>query len=122
MPLRDAALSNDDEWKVVAVAHAVDEALRDSQNVPITCRQGINRSPLVAATFLVIRGFTPGEAIRQLRKKRKLPGVLTNPAFNGFLRKELKDILEYLYSHGGRPPPHLGKGLRRLKLRYLLEA
>jgi hypothetical protein len=121
-PLVDGDLNRDDKWKVVAVAHMVHEALANAQSALITCNQGRNRSALIAATVMIIRGATPSDAIRHVRKKRKTPGVLSNAAFNRFLRQELKGIIEYAHKHGGRPPPELGKGLPKLRLRSLKAA
>lgn len=51
----------------------------------VHCQAGLNRSGLVAATALMLRGRTPDDAIALLRAKRS-PAVLCNPAFEQWVR------------------------------------
>lgn len=53
-------------------------------NVLVHCQAGLNRSGMVAARVLTRMGFTPSEAVAQLRAKRS-PAVLCNQAFEDYV-------------------------------------
>lgn len=50
----------------------------------VHCQAGLNRSNLVAATALILRGMAPAAAIALLREKRS-PAVLCNETFEAWL-------------------------------------
>lgn len=51
----------------------------------VHCQAGLNRSNLIAATALKLRGYSANAAIALLRERRS-PAVLCNPAFEEHLR------------------------------------
>lgn len=53
----------------------------------VHCQAGLNRSSLVAALALMIKGMSANDAIGLLRDKRS-PAVLCNPVFETWLRNE----------------------------------
>ena len=65
--------------QVVQIAKWVN-ACREQGPTLVHCQAGLNRSGLVAATALVLDGFTAAEAVATLRASRS-PAVLCNPAF-----------------------------------------
>lgn len=65
-------------------AKLVNERLDRDQQVLVHCQAGLNRSGLLAARILVMRGRTPAKAIALLREQRS-PLVLCNEAFENWL-------------------------------------
>lgn len=53
----------------------------------VHCMAGMNRSAMIVALALIKRGFTPGEAIDLVRKKRG-SSLLFNEDFEAYLRKQ----------------------------------
>ena len=80
--MRDAATV--DELMVVNAGHLVSWAM-DRGPVLVHCQAGLNRSNLVAAYALMLRGRTADEAITLLRERRS-PAVLCNRTFESWLR------------------------------------
>jgi protein-tyrosine phosphatase len=70
--------------QVEAIARWVSACMNDGPTL-VHCQAGLNRSGLVSAVTLVLRGSTPDEAIRMLRDRRS-PAVLCNPAFEQHIR------------------------------------
>ena len=50
----------------------------------IHCQAGLNRSGLITARVLMLRGYTADEAITKVRERS--PAVLCNPTFESYLR------------------------------------
>lgn len=65
--------------RVVQVAKQVADALKEKQNVLVTCLMGLNRSGLIAGLALRFLGMSGPEAVDQIRLKRA--GALSNPTF-----------------------------------------
>ena len=63
----------DSETKLAKVLAKVDKELASGRNVVLHCRQGIGRSGLVAACFLVTKGLDAGAAIKRLSAARGAP-------------------------------------------------
>jgi hypothetical protein len=80
-------LAGPDPVILLGLARWVNACRRDAPTL-VHCQTGLNRSGLVAATALVLDGFTPAEAITLLRTNRS-PAVLCNPTFERWLREEL---------------------------------
>ena len=70
--------------QVDAIAAWVNVCAADGPTL-VHCQAGLNRSSLVAARALMLRGATADEAIRTLRENRS-PACLCNPAFEEYLR------------------------------------
>lgn len=71
--------------QVEELASGVADRLANGQVCLIHCQAGLNRSGLIAARTLMLRGHTADEAIALLREKRS-PIVLCNDAFEEYLR------------------------------------
>lgn len=69
--------------QVLNIASAVRQA-RDVAPTLVHCQAGLNRSGLIAATVLILDGYTPKEAVDKLRESRS-PAVLCNPLFERFI-------------------------------------
>lgn len=70
--------------QVDEAAHGINWRLENDQTVLVHCQAGCNRSGLVAARVLILRGRTAAEAISLLREQRS-PLVLCNEAFENWL-------------------------------------
>ena len=66
--------------KLVALAKSF---LRQGPTL-IHCREGLNRSPFIAALVLIENGMEPAAAVRLLKEKRH-PRVFTNECYEQFL-------------------------------------
>lgn len=66
------------------LAEQVKAALLDGPTL-VHCQAGMNRSGLLAARTLMLKGFTAAEAIKLLRVKRPSQYVLSNQAFENYL-------------------------------------
>lgn len=75
----DQATDQIDRW-----ARWINARLRTGA-VLVHCQAGLNRSGLVTARSLMLRGWTADEAIALLREQRS-PAVLCNPSFEAYLR------------------------------------
>lgn len=82
----DDDLTRREKEKVLVTALDVDDSRRDGEEVLVTCWQGVNRSALVAASALILAGKSPAGAIEMVRRRRRVPHVLSNPSFVRFLR------------------------------------
>jgi protein-tyrosine phosphatase len=51
----------------------LEEHLREARNLIVHCRQGIGRSAVVAAAFLILGGVGPEKAIRIVQDARRQP-------------------------------------------------
>jgi protein-tyrosine phosphatase len=71
--------------QVDELAEMVNRWLNEGFKVLVHCQAGLNRSSLVAARVLMLRGKTADEAINLLRTNRS-PACLCNPAFEAHLR------------------------------------
>lgn len=69
-----------------------DAVYHRGETVLVHCQAGLNRSSLVAAKVLMLRGMTADEAITTLRTQRS-PAALCNPAFEQYLRDEQAGLL-----------------------------
>ena len=83
----------DSRWQPIDGAR-VAAAIRAARPAPeagvlIRCRHGLNRSALIAALVLVVRGWTPDEAVDVVRRAR--PGALSNPYFADLVRSWPED-------------------------------
>lgn len=65
--------------QVIRIAKWVNEC-REQGPTLVHCQAGLNRSSLVAATSLILRGMSPQDAVAMLREARS-PAVLCNPRF-----------------------------------------
>lgn len=54
-------------------------------NVLVHCQAGLNRSSLVVARVMMMRGYTADEAIKKIREARS-PACLCNDSFEDYLR------------------------------------
>lgn len=70
--------------QVDEIARHVNECLEDGPTV-VLCQAGLNRSSLVTARSLMLRGWTADEAITLIRTQRS-PAALCNPSFEAWLR------------------------------------
>jgi len=67
------------------LAHDLDYRLQEGQTCLVHCQAGLNRSGVVAARTLMLRGHTADDALRILREKRS-PLVVCNDGFENWLR------------------------------------
>ncbi len=58
------------EIKLALALERLDRSLSNGRNVLIHCRQGVGRTGLVAACFLVKKGVSPGAAVQKLSAAR----------------------------------------------------
>jgi protein-tyrosine phosphatase len=92
-PIRDAEPAPDLEWLRRQVEF-VESQRRAGRVVFVHCRNGVSRSGMVVAAYLMSREcWSPDEALRHVRSQR--PGVRPNPAF-------LRLLLEWEGSVKGR--------------------
>ncbi len=71
---------------ITSLAHWVNSCAADDQTL-VNCQAGLNRSGVIVARALMLRGMTADEAISLLREKRSV-AVLCNPAFEKWLRDQ----------------------------------
>lgn len=71
--------------QVTSLANQVIDQLEAGRNVLVHCQAGLNRSGLLAARVLTLRGYTGDEAVEKLRAQRS-PMVLCNPTFESYIR------------------------------------
>ena len=69
--------------QVDMIAGWVNELRRDGVTL-VHCQAGLNRSGLITARALILKGGEPAQVIRNLRSRRS-PAVLCNPAFEEWL-------------------------------------
>lgn len=84
-PFDDAAV--DAPGLVRAWAQWVAETASPASPVLVRCAAGLNRSGLIVARALLVRGFGAEAAIALVRERRD-PGALANPRFTAWLRDE----------------------------------
>ncbi len=77
------ALGEVDSNQIVAIATWVN-ACRASGPTLVHCQAGLNRSSLVIATALMLKGMAAVDAIALLRRRRS-PAALCNPSFEAWL-------------------------------------
>ncbi|QLF83471.1 PTPc tyrosine phosphatase [Rhodococcus phage NiceHouse] len=70
--------------QVDEIAAKVNEFVEQGPTL-VHCQAGLNRSSLVAARSLMLKGRTADEAISLIRESRS-PACLCNPSFEGWLR------------------------------------
>ncbi|MFE9446780.1 protein phosphatase [Streptomyces sp. NPDC006739] len=87
-PIPDGPLDGTQLAGVMRLARAATEALDAGREVLVRCYHGYNRSGLVVAHALVMRGRSPDEAIRLIRARRS-PWALHNELFVAYLRAGL---------------------------------
>lgn len=75
-PIRDMSVPPSMEEFAGLVGQIIERA-REGQTIVIHCMAGLGRAGLVAACCLVALGFTPDEAIKEVREVR--PGSLQTP-------------------------------------------
>ena len=76
------------EHVVRSIASLVANLLENDENVLVHCKAGHNRSGLICARTLIERGYSPDDAIQQVREKRGDGHALTNENFVDWLRGE----------------------------------
>ena len=84
VPLEDWKPTRDELKAALLAAKKVRDLRRAGKNVLVTCAMGINRSGFVTALALVMEGVSADDAIKMVRKRRKLPGdakALSNEHF-----------------------------------------
>ena len=89
------------EAQIWEIARDVSARLDRGESVLVRCQMGINRSGLIVAATLLLRGWSAEEAIDQIRRRRD-PFALSNQHFEGWLRQSgaRSDA-----SSAGRTPP-----------------
>jgi hypothetical protein len=88
----DGALHGTDLPRIIRVAIWAHARWKAGDQVLIRCQAGLNRSGLVTALVLLIEGWTPEAAIRQIRDQRS-PWALCNDAFIDWLLHEAAGAL-----------------------------
>lgn len=71
-PIADRGVPSSDE-DVRTLLSEIDSRLRRGENIAIHCRQGVGRAGLIAATLLVERGLSSGEAVQRVSAARGVP-------------------------------------------------
>jgi protein-tyrosine phosphatase len=66
--------------QIWAWARRINDELVSGHRVLVRCKAGLNRSGLLVAATLVLRGASPDEAVAQVRQHRS-PRALNNPHF-----------------------------------------
>lgn len=84
----DAELPDDAEEHIWRIARDVSDRLDRGEAVLVRCQMGINRSGLIVAATLLVRGWSPPEAIAQVRRRRD-PLALSNAFFTGWLDQQV---------------------------------
>lgn len=81
--------SNDepDPYQVEAIASWVVTCMQNGPTL-VHCQAGLNRSNLIAASALTLKGYSVEDAIALLREKRS-PAVLCNATFEAWLHREM---------------------------------
>lgn len=69
--------------KITRIAHWVNEVLEEGPTL-VHCQAGLNRSGMIVASSLVLRGWTAKEAIELLREQRS-SACLCNPFFENMV-------------------------------------
>ena len=85
-PLRDIEqdFAPKDAYRIAATVRAIKKDVHQGRPVLITCMQGLNRGPLIAAIAIKqYYGFGPSQAIQLLRQKRH-PECLYNRKFAAY--------------------------------------
>lgn len=73
------------DWNEVIGIAAITARCMDKGDTLVHCQAGLNRSSLIAATALWLRGMNAGDAVDLLREKRS-EAVLCNPVFDSWVR------------------------------------
>ncbi|AVV40500.1 dual specificity protein phosphatase family protein [Streptomyces sp. ID05-04B] len=84
-PIPDGPLDGTQLAGVIRLAQAAGDALDAGRTVLVRCYSGYNRSGLVVAHALVLRGRSADDAIRLIRSRRS-PWALHNELFVEYLR------------------------------------
>lgn len=87
-PIPDGPLDGTHLAGVMRLAEAASAALEAGRRVLVRCYHGYNRSGLVVAQTLILRGRSAEEAIRLVRDRRS-PWALHNELFAEYLRAGL---------------------------------
>ena len=87
-PIPDGPLDGTQLAGVMRLAQAAGEALDEGRKVLVRCYHGYNRSGLVIAHALVLRGHSAEQAIRLIRSRRS-SWALHNDLFVDYLRAGL---------------------------------
>lgn len=80
---KEKGLSESDLKSAIAATDYVIKYLDENKKVLVTCLAGINRSSLVVALTMKLKGLPSETVINTIRTKR--PGTLTNPFFEDFI-------------------------------------
>ena len=83
----DGALDTVDLERIVAAAVWAHARWAAGDRVLVRCQAGLNRSGLVTALVLMLAGWEPADAVRQLRVARS-PHALCNAAFVAWLLRD----------------------------------
>lgn len=75
------------ESRIWELAREISDRLDRGETVLVRCQMGINRSGLIVAATLLLRGWTVEEAFARIRARRD-PLALSNPEFVGWLRRQ----------------------------------
>jgi len=79
--------------QVIEIAMQVNRYLDHGKTVLVHCQAGLNRSGLVAATALMLKGMSGPDAIKLLREKRS-NACLCNPSFARWVfDEEYKNVI-----------------------------
>lgn len=76
-----------DPHQVEAIASWVAQCMSNGPTL-VHCQAGLNRSALIAASALTLKGYTVEDAIKLLRDQRS-PAVLCNQTFEAWLHREM---------------------------------
>ena len=71
----------DDIWEI---AQDVSDRIDRRERVLVRCQMGLNRSGLLVAAVLLVRGWEPSDAIHRIRSRRGVH-ALSNPYFEEWL-------------------------------------
>jgi ADP-ribosyl-[dinitrogen reductase] hydrolase len=86
LPIRDVGTPGEEfelEWRIAG--EQLRAILRDGFNVLVHCKGGLGRAGLVSARLLVELGWTPHEAVKEIRRVR--PGAIETDAQLGYVNR-----------------------------------
>lgn len=75
------------EAQIWTLAEDVSDRLDRGESVLVRCQMGMNRSGLIVAATLLLRGWPIENALREIRDRRD-PMALSNPHFEDWLHRQ----------------------------------